>query len=125
MLRHIVLLQVASDVDLASVDLIISQMEKAALAVPGAIAFGGGPKKPGSGMSQGFTHGYTIDFCDEKSRDTYLAELDRDHVGRRLSDITVGGLGGILVMNVDVRDIRTPGLEPLKDPNKKPQLRWV
>ncbi|HAY49938.1 Dabb family protein [Thalassospira sp.] len=121
MLRHIVLLQVADHVNPDQVETLIDQLAKAAMSVPGMVAFCGGKKKAGSGLSQGFTHGFNIDFVDEQARDAYLAELDSDRVGSRLSEITVGGLGGILVMNIDIDDIRTPD----KNPDKKPQLRWV
>ncbi|MDG4718618.1 MULTISPECIES: Dabb family protein [Thalassospira] len=121
MLRHIVLLQVADHVAPDQVKSIIDQLANAAMSLPGTLAFCGGEKKAGSGLSQGFTHGFNIDFIDEQSRDDYLAELDSDRVGNRLSEITVGGLGGILVMNIDLNDIRTPD----KNPDRKPQLRWV
>ncbi|RCK49097.1 Dabb family protein [Thalassospira profundimaris] len=121
MLRHIVLLQVADHIPADQVDAIIDQLAKTAMSLPGTKAFCGGKKKIGSGLSQGFTHGYNIDFVDEAARDAYLAELDGDRVGSRLSEITVGGLGGILVMNIDISNIQTPD----KTPDQKPQLRWV
>ncbi|KJE33590.1 stress responsive protein [Thalassospira sp. HJ] len=120
MIRHIVLLQIPSYTDPAEVETMIRQLEQAALAVPGALAFCGGAKLPGSGLSQGFTHAVNIDFVDEAARDTYLAELDRDRVGGRLSEMTEGGLGGILIMNINIDNISAPQ----KGTVKKPQLRW-
>jgi hypothetical protein len=121
MIRHIVLLQIPSHVPDAEINAMIGQLEKAALAVPGMVAFCGGAKRPGSGLSQGFTHAVNIDFVNEDARDVYLSELDHDRVGIRLSEMTEGGLGGILIMNISIDDIRTP--EGGRD--KKPELRWI
>ncbi len=120
MIRHIVLLQIPNHADPFEVETMIRQLEQAALAVPGTVAFCGGPKLPGSWMGQGFTHAVNIDFVDEAARDTYLAELDRDRVGSRLSEMTEGGLGGILIMNINIDNISTPQ----KGSDKKPELRW-
>lgn len=121
MIRHIVLIQVSGNQTPETITNVLAGVEAAALATSGVVSFAGGPKIPGSGMSQGFTHGFTIDFVDEDARDLYLSELDRDGIGRRLSDIAVGGLGGILVMNINISDIRKPG----DAKSKKLQLRWV
>lgn len=121
MIRHIVLLQIASHVAESDIEAMLKQLEEVALATPGMMAFCGGAKISGSGLAQGFTHGLNIDFVDELARDAYLAELDRDRTGRRLSDMTEGGLGGILIMNINIDDIKTPD----KIPDRKPQLRWV
>jgi hypothetical protein len=120
MIRHIVLLQVADHITSDEIKTMIAQLADTAMSLPGTVAFCGGQKIAGSGLSQGFTHGFNTDFVDEKARDAYLAELDGDRVGSRLSEITVGGLGGILVMNIDITDIRTPE----KGTDRKPQLRW-
>lgn len=106
MIRHIVLLQIQSHIPDAEITSMISQLEQAAFAVPGMVAFCGGAKQPRSGLSQGFTHAITIDFVDEASRDIYLSEFDRDRMGIRLSQMTEGGLGGILSINIDLDNIR-------------------
>ena len=66
------------------------------------------------------THAVNIDFVDEAARDVYLSELDHDRVGIRLSEMTEGGLGGILIMNINIDNISTPQ----KGSDKKPELRW-
>ena len=121
MIRHIVLLQIPSHVSEEKIAKIMGQLETAALAVPGMVAFCGGAKRPGSGLSQGFTHAVNIDFVDEAARDVYLSEQDHDRVGIRLSEMTEGGLGGILIMNINIDEISTPE----KRSDKKPELRWV
>ncbi|MBX2832353.1 MAG: Dabb family protein [Rhodospirillales bacterium] len=121
MIRHIVLLQVSGSIPPGQIKEVLIGVESAALATSGMVAFAGGEKTTGSGLSQGFTHGYTIDFKDDEARDHYLVALDEDGLGRRLSDIAVGGLGGILVMNIDISDIKTPE----DTSSKKLQARWV
>ncbi|MEQ9346313.1 MAG: Dabb family protein [Thalassospira sp.] len=121
MIRHIVLVQVSGSIPAEQIKEVLVGVEAAAFETPGMVAFAGGAKTTGSGLSQGFTHGYTIDFFDEEARDIYLAELDRDGIGRRLTDIAVGGLGGVLAMNIDISDIRTPE----DNGGKKLQARWI
>ncbi|KXJ55071.1 MAG: stress responsive protein [Thalassospira sp. Nap_22] len=121
MIRHIVLLQIPSHIAQSDIDTMIGELEKVAFSVPGALAFSGGPKMTGSGLSQGFTHAITIDFTDLAARDTYVRGLDQDWIGIRLSEMTEGGLGGILAISVNVDDIHTPD----KGSDKKPELRWI
>ncbi|MFH1805726.1 MAG: Dabb family protein [Pseudomonadota bacterium] len=122
MLRHIVLLQVSEKVTQAAFIEIFDELAAVALSVPGTLAFTGGPKISDSGgLHQGFTHGYTIDFTDKEARDAFQAGLDHNGVGKRLPQMTVGGLGGILVMNIDISNIKTPGEKPAK----KLQAKWV
>ena len=121
MIRHIALLQIKSRIPDEEIKAMISQLEQAALTVPGMVAFCGGAKQPGSGMSQGFTHVINIDFVDAASRDIYLSELDRDRMGIRVSEMTEGGLGGILTINIDIDDIR---MRP-SGHDRKPELRWI
>lgn len=106
MIRHVVLLQVSDAISRAHVDEVLERLEANAMATPGIIAFVGGKKLTDSWMGQGFTHCYTIDFSDETARDIYLDRLDQDETCWKLSDIMVGGLGGILSMNLDITDIR-------------------
>lgn len=126
MIRHIVLLQIPSHIARDKIDSMFDQLQQIALAMPGTVAFCSGANMPGSGLHQGFTHVINIDFIDETARDTYVAELDRDRIGGRLSDMTEGGLGGILIMNINLDHVRTrdndnePGVK-----SHKPQLRWV
>lgn len=108
MIRHVVLLQISGTANRTEVSKTLAAIEEKALATPGMVAFTGGENQKGNGLNQGFTHCYTIDFVDAHARDTYLDLLDQDETCWRLSDITVGGLGGILSMNIDITDIRTP-----------------
>ena len=106
MIRHVVLLQVSDAISHTQVDEVLERLEANAMATPGIIAFSGGEKLTDSWMGQGFTHCYTIDFADETARDIYLDRLDQDETCWKLSDIMVGGLGGILSINLDITDIR-------------------
>ncbi len=120
MLRHIVLLQISDAVPASEIDGLLRELSEVALETPGIRAFVGGPKTPGSGMSQGFTHALTIDFTDALARDSYLSGLDKDGVGRRISEMAVGGLGGVLAINIDISDMKAPDdMAP-----KKRQAKW-
>ncbi|OSQ50182.1 Dabb family protein [Thalassospira alkalitolerans] len=121
MLRHIVLLQIGDQVGAAEIVSLIDELAAVAFEIPGIVAFAGGAKTQGSGLSQGFTHALTIDFIDETARDAYLSGLDKDDVGRRISEMTVGGLGGVLAMNIDISDMKFPD----DIPPKKLQAKWV
>ena len=121
MLRHIVLLQIGDGVSASQITGLLDELSQVALETPGILAFAGGPKTPGSGLSQGFTHALTIDFVDGAARDAYLSGLDKDGVGRRISEMTVGGLGGVLAINLDISDMKTP--DDLS--RKKLQAKWI
>ena len=96
MIRHIVLLQIPNHADPFEVETMIRQLEQAALAVPGTVAFCGGAKLPGSWMGQGFTHAVNIDFVDEAARDAYLdrrgswRHSDHEHQHRQYQHATKG-----------------------------------
>tara|TARA_B100000123_G_C25726694_1_gene427264 strand:+ start:968 stop:1291 length:324 start_codon:yes stop_codon:yes gene_type:complete len=104
MIRHVVLLQISGSVDRTECRNVLDAIAKIASNTPGMLSFVGGANMPGSGLNQGFTHCFTIDFVDTKARDDYLDRLDQDETCWRLTDITVGGLGGILSMNLDLGD---------------------
>ncbi|MCC9621221.1 Dabb family protein [Thalassospira sp. MA62] len=120
MIRHVVMIQIDGTADPAQVRDVFNGLQQAALNVDGMMAYCAGANLVGSGLNQGFTHCITIDFDNAAARDFYLSELDRDGIGARLSQITVGGLGGILVMNIDISDISTR-----RDTGpRKLQARW-
>lgn len=104
MIRHVVLLQISGSVARSESQKVFDAIARIARATPGMVGFSGGANIPGSGLNQGFTHCFTIDFKDEKSRDAYLEGLGQDETCWRLTDMTVGGLGGILSMNIDLGD---------------------
>jgi hypothetical protein len=45
------------------------------------------------------THGFTVDFVDVASRDSYLAHPDHRTVGARLVNAVEGGRGGLVVID--------------------------
>ncbi|PKR58915.1 Dabb family protein [Thalassospira lohafexi] len=105
MIRHVVLLQFSGVTKPDDIKDVLGAIKANAVATPGMVGFAGGKNLQGGGLNQGFTHCYTLDFVDAKARDAYLDRLDNDETCWRLSDMTVGGLGGILSMNIDVTDI--------------------
>ncbi|OKH87344.1 Dabb family protein [Thalassospira sp. TSL5-1] len=102
MIRHIVLVQVPYHADLAERDNVFALLKEIALKTPGMVAFSGGRNLEKDGLHQGFTHAFTIDFIDIAAKNDYLSSLDQNNTGNRLVKLAEGGLGGILVMNMEV-----------------------
>ncbi|AUG54684.1 Dabb family protein [Thalassospira marina] len=102
MIRHIVLVQVPYHADPAERDAVFAALKDIALKTKGMLAFSGGRSLEKDGLHQGFTHAFTIDFVDAGARNEYLSGLDQNHTGHRLIKLAQGGLGGILVMNIEL-----------------------
>ena len=52
------------------------------------------------GLERGYLHGFTIDFPDQASLQTYLDDADHKAIGARLVDLCEGGIDGLLVLDI-------------------------
>ncbi|RCK53939.1 hypothetical protein TH25_00790 [Thalassospira profundimaris] len=102
MIRHIVLVQVPYHADPAERDKVFAALKEIALETPGMLAFSVGRNLEKDGLHQGFTHALTIDFVNIAAKNDYLSSLDQNNAGNRLTKLAEGGLGGILVMNMEL-----------------------
>jgi|TARA_R110002012_G_scaffold95704_3_gene231141 hypothetical protein len=122
MIRHIVLVQVPYHADRTETEAVFLGMQEIAASIKGMLGFAGGRNLDKDGLHQGFTHAFTIDFAGIDARDDYVANLEHNQIGHRLAKLAQGGLGGIMVMNIDIDEISAPG--PKNKKLRKLQAFW-
>lgn len=59
---------------------------------------------PEQGMDKGYSAGFIIDFDDASARDAYLVHPDHQKAGQRIVAAAEGGVGGILVYDMEIED---------------------
>lgn len=57
---------------------------------------------PEAGMDKGYGDGFIVDFADAAARDAYLEDPQHKQAGARLVAAAEGGVGGILVFDINV-----------------------
>lgn len=106
MIRHVVLVRFRAEVGPEARDALRRDLEALEVGAPGGAAayqgFAWGPNASPEGLGQGFDTGFTIDFRDRAARDAYLADPGHAAVGARLVAAAEGGLGGLIVFDLDV-----------------------
>ena len=86
MIRHIVLVRFAPATPDAERAAIFADLGALRGVVPGLRAFSGGPNASREGLTQGFTHAFTVDFDDEAARDAYLVHPAHQAAGEPRGD---------------------------------------
>lgn len=73
--------------------------------LPGLLAVHAGTNvSPETGMDKGFSEGFIVDFADAAARDLYLEDPEHRQTGAKIVTHAEGGLAGILVYDIEVRD---------------------
>ena len=99
MIRHVVLVRFREDVPPAEIKAIFEQLDRLRDRLPGMMTFCHGPNVSPEGLARGFSHAFTVDFCDAAARDAYLAHPEHEAAGARLVKAAEGGLGGLTVLD--------------------------
>lgn len=102
MIRHIVLVRFAPATPDAERAAIFADLGALRGVVPGLRAFSGGPNTSREGLTQGFTHAFTVDFDGAAARDAYLIHPGHRAAGDRLVRAADGGPAGLAVVDVEV-----------------------
>ncbi len=102
MIRHIVLTKFRPDVTEETVAQIYNGLAKVAEALPGAKGFTGGRSQSPEQIERGYMHGFVIDFDDWDALATYQDNEDHKACGAQLVANAVGGIDGILVLDLEV-----------------------
>jgi len=102
MIRHIVLTKFRSDVTEETVAQIYSGLAKVAEGLPGAGGFTGGRSESPEQIERGYMHGFVIDFDDWAALDAYQNNETHKALGAQLVENAVGGIDGILVLDLEV-----------------------
>lgn len=102
MIRHIVLTKFKPATPDATIKSIYDGLAKVVKTLPGAANFTGGRSKSPEQIERGYMHGFVIDFDDWDALQAYTDNEDHKEYGAELVANAVGGMDGILVLDLDV-----------------------
>ena len=102
MIRHIVLTKFKPDVAEETIKGIYGGLAAVAEKLPGAANFTGGRSESPERIERGYLHGFVIDFESWDALQRYADKKDHKALGGQLVANAVGGIDGILVLDLDV-----------------------
>lgn len=102
MIRHIVLTKFRPDVTEEKVADIYDGLARLSKDLPGASGFTGGRSQSPEQIERGYMHGFVIDFDDWAALGTYQNNETHKKLGAQLVENAIGGLEGILVLDLEV-----------------------
>lgn len=101
MIRHIVLTRFQPETPEDTIANIYAGLARVADRLPGAHGFHGGRSQSPEQIERGYMHGFTIDFDDWAALAAYAADEEHQGYGAQLVANAVGGVDGILVLDVE------------------------
>lgn len=99
MVHHVVLFRFRGDLPDGAIASVFEELRGLRQTIPGITGFQGGAYHSPEGLSQGFTHGFTMTFADAAARDAYLPHPSHQAVVERLLPMLEGGLDGVLAFD--------------------------
>jgi Stress responsive A/B Barrel Domain len=104
MIRHIVLIRFRPEVSEEEIAVIFADLYKIKDVLPGLLSITSGRSESPEKIERGFAHGFVADFADWAALAAYQAHPDHKRVGAALVANAVGGLDGILVFDLPVKE---------------------
>lgn len=103
MIRHFVMLRFRDDVGAATKAALYAELAALGDHLPGMTGFHAGPNvSVETDLIRGNRDAFWVDFTDAAARDAYLADDRHRDIGERLAGLTVDGLDGITVVDMEV-----------------------
>ncbi len=102
MIRHIVLTKFKPGTPEERIAEIYEGLSALTKTLPGAQTFTGGRSESPENIERGYMHGFVIDFDDWAALKTYADNPEHKALGAALVENAVGGIDGILVVDLDV-----------------------
>ena len=102
MIRHIVLTKFKPDVSEETIKDIYNGLATLTEKLPGAANFSGGRSESPEQIERGYMHGFVIDFDSWDALQTYADNEEHQALGGQLVVNAVGGIDGILVLDLEV-----------------------
>ena len=102
MIRHIVLTKFKPETPESRIAEIYAGLSDVAEKLPGAQNFTGGRSDSPEQMERGYMHGFVIDFDNWDALKSYADNPEHQALGTQLVENAVGGIDGILVLDLDV-----------------------
>jgi quinol monooxygenase YgiN len=104
MIRHIVLIRFRPEVSEERIAAIFADLHKIKSVLPGVLSVTSGRSESPERIERGFMHGFVADFADWAALAAYQEHPDHKRVGAALVANAVGGLDGILVFDLPVKE---------------------
>lgn len=101
MIRHIVLTKFKAEISENVIAGIYRELEALSATLPGTSCFVGGRSKSPEQIERGYLHGFTIDFADWSDLERYANHPAHKVIGGKLVECAVGGIEGILVLDIE------------------------
>ncbi len=102
MIRHIVLTKFKPDTSEDTIAGIYDGLSALSQKLTGAGGFTGGRSQSPEQIERGYMHGFVIDFDSWDALKNYAANEEHKALGGRLVANAIGGIDGILVLDLDV-----------------------
>lgn len=102
MIRHIVLTKFKPETPEEKIAEIYGGLAAVTEKLSGAANFKGGRSESPEQIERGYMHGFVIDFDDWDALQAYADNQEHKALGAQLVDNAVGGIDGILVLDIDV-----------------------
>lgn len=102
MIRHIVLTRFKPETPEYRIEAIYAGLAALTGKLPGAQGFTGGRSESPERIERGYMHGFTIDFDSWEALKSYADNEEHKALGGQLVQNAVGGIDGILVLDLSV-----------------------
>lgn len=106
MIRHIVLIRFKPDVPEPKIAALFAELRQIEGKVAGLLAITAGKSESPEQIERGYMHGFVVDFADWAALQTYQDHPDHKRLGAGLVAAAQGGIDGILVFDLHVKDVR-------------------
>lgn len=105
MIRHCVFIRFKSTISAAYKAELFNEIAALKSRLPGFSAVHAGANvSPETGMDKGYSDGFIVDFDGPAARDAYLADPEHQKTGAKIVAAAEGGIEGILVYDIEVKD---------------------
>ncbi|WP_428673134.1 Dabb family protein [Roseibium sp.] len=104
MIRHIVLIKFKPEVSEAEISGMFQELRTIEAQVPGILGITSGRSESPEKIERGYMHGFVVDFESWNALEAYQTHPDHKALGARLVANAIGGLDGILVLDIPVAD---------------------
>ena len=102
MIRHIVLIKFQPGVSENTISDLFQELRTIRDQVPGILDIVSGRSESPEKLERGYMHGFTVDFEDWEALERYQTYHDHKALGAKLVANAIGGLDGILVLDIPV-----------------------
>lgn len=102
MIRHVVLTKFKPKISEQAISGIYDSLSALTEKLPGAGGFTGGRSQSPEQIKRGYMHGFTIDFDGWDALKNYADNEEHQALSGQLVANAVGGINGILVLDLDV-----------------------